>query len=150
MEGHVGKLIGPRFHALPFDRAQIIFPKEFRIRQARRQHLLVACQNGGTLIGGFHIGDGDETFDPACFLIAHRKEFLVLFHRRLQHFGRQAKESIINLAHQHHRPFDQSCDLGQQTTVFDHLKPKRKGLMGGVMPDRLGPFIGAQDDLGAL
>ena len=68
--------------------AQIVFPKEFRIRQAGGENLLISRQNRCALIGGLDIGDGHETFDPACLGVADGKEFLMLAHRGLQHLGR--------------------------------------------------------------
>ena len=50
----------------------------------------------------------------------------MLFHRGLQHLGRQAQEIIANRAHQHHGPFDQPRNLGQQPCVLDHFKPRAK------------------------
>ena len=74
----------------------------------------------------------------------------MLFHRCLQHFGRQFQESIINLAQQDDGPFHQTGNLGQQPAILDHLQTACKGLMGRIMPDRLGPFVMAQDYIGTF
>ena len=73
----------------------------------------------------------------------------MLFHRGLQHFGRQAEEVVANAAHQHHGIFNQPRDLGQKPCVFDNLKPGGKSHVGGVMPDRIGPRGRVEHDMRA-
>ena len=74
----------------------------------------------------------------------------MLAHRGLQHLGRQVEEVRADVAHQHHGPFDQTRDLGQQALVLDHLQTLREGLVVGLDPDVIGAFVGAQQHLGAL
>ena len=106
VEGDIGQ---PRRHAFKAgvrDGAQVILPKEFRIREAGRQHLVVARQNGGTVIGGFAVGDGDEAFDPPGFRVADREELLMLAHRGLQNLRRKPQKIRANRTHQDDGPFD--------------------------------------------
>ena len=102
------------------------------------------------MIGGFGVGDGDEALDPAGFRIAGGEELLMLFHRGLQHLGRQIKELVGDAAHQRHGPFDQTRHLGQQGPVFDHLHPGGKGKVLGGLPDGLFPLGAVKDHMGAF
>ena len=81
VEGHVGQTVHPGLHpGLRLRDAQIVFPEEFSIRQARREHFFIARQNGRAIVGGGAVGDGDKAFDAARLGVAHGKELLVLFH----------------------------------------------------------------------
>ena len=74
----------------------------------------------------------------------------MLFHRGFQDLGGQCVEGRIDLADQHNRPFNEACNLSQQTFIFDDFETEREGLVGGVVPDHLGTFVGAQHDVCAL
>ena len=87
------------------------------------------------MIGGFAIGNSDKALDPPGFRVADREELLVLTHRGLQHFRRQAQKRLADLAHQHHGPFDQPGHLGQKPGIRHNLQPLGKGLILRVMPD---------------
>ena len=150
MEGHIGQLVRPGRHAVTRNCAQVIFPKEFRIRQPRCQHFLVARKDRRAIVGCFDVGNGHEFLDPSALGIAHGKELLVFPHRGLQHLWRQAQEIFANVAHQHDGPFDQTCDLGQKPFVFNHFQALRKGHVGGIGPDMLRPFTCIQHDMGAF
>ena len=102
------------------------------------------------MVGGVVVRDRDEALDPPGLCIAAGEEFLMLLHRGLQHLGRQAKEVLADLAHQHDRPFDKPRDLGQKAPVLHHLQPGGEGRICGVVPDMLGPFLGVQHHLCAL
>ncbi len=149
VEGDRGEALGPVGHARPGD-AQVVFPEERRIGQARREDLLVAGEDGRAVVGGLDIGDGDEFLDPAGLGIADREELLVLLHRGLQHLGGQRQEAVLDVAHQHDGPFHEAGDLAQQALVLDQFQPAREGDLLRVVPQRLGPFVRGQDHLGAL
>ena len=149
MERHLAQRVQPLL-AAGLGHAQVVLPEELGIGQPCGQHLLVARQNGRAVIGGFAVGDGDEPLDAARLGVLHRKEFLMLAHTGLQHLWRQVQILGPDLAHQHHGPFDQPCDLGQQAAILDHFQPGGKRLVGGVLPDRLGPFGSVKDDMPRL
>ena len=69
----------------------------------------------------------------------------MLLHRGLQHFRRQAQKRLVDLAHQHNRPFDQPCNLGQQALILDHFKAVCKGLICRLGPDRPRAFRRIKD-----
>ena len=98
MKGDVFQSRLPGTHA-HFGFAQIIFPKEFRICKPCRQHLLIAFQYRGALIGRLDIGHGHETLNAACFGICDREKFLMFLHRGFQNFWWQIQKILINLAH---------------------------------------------------
>ena len=149
MEGHIGEAVEPLAHAR-LGHAQVVLIEEPRIRQARREDLLVALKDRRAVIGGFGIGDGDKALDPARARVTDGEELLMLFHRGLKHLGRQAKEGLVDLAREHHGPFDKARNLGQKPFVLNDFEARGKGLIGGVMPDRLGAFFGAEDHMGLL
>mmetsp|Transcript_28293 Transcript_28293/g.52612 ORF Transcript_28293/g.52612 Transcript_28293/m.52612 type:complete len:443 (-) Transcript_28293:1236-2564(-) len=130
--------------------ANVVFPEELRVRQARKQHLLVASKNGLAIVFGLAVGNGHKLLDAPCLRVLHREELLVLFHRGLQHLWRQAKEVLGNITHQHNRPFYKTCNLGQQTFVLNQLQPLGKRHIGGVVPDSFGALFGVQNHPVAL
>ena len=78
----------------------VLIPEENRVRQARPQHALVARDNRGAAIAGFHVGDNDKPRAQLAMRILDREIFLVRPHRGHQHLGRQIHENSIDLAHQ--------------------------------------------------
>ncbi len=146
VEGDIGKGGGHGLHTIACNRAIVVFPEEFRIRQTRGQHLLVPRENGRAIVLGFAVGDGDELLDPARGRVAHGEEFLMLFHRGLKHLWRQTEKILFNITHKHNRPFHQPCHFGQKPLVLDHFKPLRESLIGSVMPDVIGAFLRVEHD----
>ena len=151
VEGHIGQTVHPCLHpGLRLRDAQIVFPEEFSVRQTCREHFFIARKNGRAIVGGGAIGNGDKAFDAARLGVAHREELLVLFHGGLQHLGRQTKEILANLPHQHDGIFYQPCDLCQKPRILDDLKPVGKGHIGRVVPDRIAPLCRVEHDKGAF
>ena len=147
MEGDIGQRVLPRLPARLCD-AQIVLPKELRIRQPREQHLLVPGQNGRAVIGRFAVGHCNEPLDLSRFGIANREELLMFFHARLQHLGGEVQKRLVDPAHQHDRPLNQSRNLGQKRRVLGHLQPGGEGLIGSILPDRASTLPGIQHDMG--
>ena len=85
-----------------------------------------------------------KAFDPPVFGLRTEKNFLVLFHRGLQNLGRQAKEVIRDLAHQHHRPFDQALRLRPKALRLRPLQARGKGLLVASCQIVVGPFSARQ------
>ncbi|OIQ65897.1 hypothetical protein GALL_525380 [mine drainage metagenome] len=71
VEGDMGEPCGHPLQPIGFHRAQVVFPKELGIRQPRGQHLLVARKDGGTVVGGLTVGDGDEFLNPPGLGVFH-------------------------------------------------------------------------------
>ena len=89
VEGHVGKRSRPRSH-VGCRHPQVVFPKEFCVRQTREQDLLVTRKDRCAIIDGFAVGDGDKAFNLVRFGILYREKLLMFLHGGLQHFWRQA------------------------------------------------------------
>ena len=130
--------------------AQVVFPKELRIRQPRGKNLLVALEDRRAVIRRCAVGHGDKPFDLPRRDIADGKKLLMLFHRGLQHLGRQVEELGPDFAHQRHRPFDKPRHLGQKARILDHFEARSKGKVRGLGPDRVGAFLWVQDHMRAL
>ena len=62
--------------------------------------------------------------------------------------SRDREEGLVERAHQHHRPFDQARDLGQQPLVLDQLEALREREVLGVGEDHLRAARGIEHDLG--
>ena len=149
VEGDVAELLQPRVHPRLRD-PQVVLPEELRVRKPGGEDLLVPREDRRALIGGLDVGDGDEALDAPGLGVLHREELLMLLHRGLKHLGRQRQEVLRDPAHQHDGPFDQPRHLGQKPAILDQFQPAGEGLLPGLVPDRLGAFVGAQDHLGAL
>ena len=80
--------------------------------------------------------------------VAQHEAFLVVADGGADHLGRDREERFVERAHQHHRPFDQPGDLGQQAFVLDQLVALREGEVLGVGEDDLPAPLGVEHDLG--
>ena len=80
--------------------------------------------------------------------IAQHEAFLVVADGGADHLRRDRQETLVERAHQHHRPFDQAGDLGQQALVLDQLEALREGEVLGVGQDDLARRAGSTHDLG--
>ena len=135
---HIAQRVEPRLHAR-FRDTQVVLPKEFRICQTGRQHAGIARKDRRAIIFRLGVGHGDIALDPVGLWIADREEFLVLAHRGLEHFGGQVQIGVVNLAHQHDRPFNQPRDFGQKALILDHFQPVGESLRCGIRPDVIRP-----------
>ena len=88
VERHILQRVQPRGHLVPLGDTQIVFPEKLRVRQARRQHLLVTRKDRGTMIRRFAVGHGDKPLNAPGLRVLHRKELLMLFHGSLQNLRR--------------------------------------------------------------
>ena len=112
---------------------EIRLVEEFRIRQPRADHALVAAYNGLAAVVGFDVGGEDELVGELARLgIADDKAFLVVSDGGADHLARDRQEFLVERSHQHHRPFDEARDFVQQCLIFDQLKPLRKRKLFGV------------------
>ena len=64
--------------------------------------------------------------------------------------ARDGQEILLELAHQHDRPFDQARHLLEQALVLDEFEPVGEGEVAGVGEDDLLAAVGVDDDLGRL
>ena len=101
---------------------EILLPEKASIRQPRPDYLLVACDNGRAAILGLEVGHQQKTiaelFGPG---IPQRKTLLVRPERGDDHLGRHLEKLLVEMAHQHDRPFRKSSILGQQPGILDEL-----------------------------
>ena len=81
---------------------------------------------------------------------ARHKTLLVGADGQPDDFGRDCQEILLELAHQHDRPFDQARHLLQQALVLDQLEPVGEGEVLGVGEDDLLAAVGVEDDLRRL
>ena len=56
-----------------------------------------------------------------------REAFLVVLDGGDDDFRRHAQEILVELAHQHHGPFDEARHFLQQAFILDHFEALREG-----------------------
>ena len=134
VEGHAVELRGHRLRR----HAQVVLPEEGRIREPRRQHPRIARKDRRPVVGGLAVGHHHVAHDPPRPGVAHREELLMRLHGGLQHFRRQVEEAFLDASHQHHGPFHQPGDLGEEGFVLHHLQALREGELRRVVADPLG------------
>ena len=95
---------------------QIGLVEEFRVRQPRADHALVAGDDRLAAVGGFHVGDEDEFVGASLPLSASRSTKHFWLARMVVRItsGGIFRKALVEAAHQHHRPFDQARDLAEQ------------------------------------
>ena len=119
MKHHIAQCVHARFQR----RFQVRVPEIARVIEARRQHPLIARNNGLAAIRGLQIGDHDKMRrQGAGFRIAQGKVFLVLGHAQLDHFRRQRQKGRVHGADERHWPFGEPGDLVQQSRVWHQLQ----------------------------
>ena len=82
--------------------------------------------------------------------IAHHEAFLVGADGGADHLLGDREERLVERAHQHHRPFDQAGDLGQQALVLDQFEALRERQVLGVGQDHLRAARRIDHDLGRV
>ena len=109
-------------------RLQIGLVEELRVRQPRADDALVAGDDRRAAVARLDVGDEDELVGELRGLrIAHHEAFLVVADGGADDLLGDREERLVERAHQHHRPFDQPRDLGQQALVLDQLVALREG-----------------------
>ena len=99
-------------------RLTVLLPEEARVRKARGEHLAIAVDNAQPAIGRVDIGRAHEGIGQFAVLLAH--EVLLVDPRgKLDGFGRNFEEILIETAQQRHRPFGQPGIFDHQTFVLD-------------------------------
>ncbi len=125
----------------------VVVPEELRIGQPGTQHALIAGDDGGTMIAGFHVGDQEEPRRQFSVAILERKIFLVRAHRGGQHLRRQIHIGRIDAAHQHDRPFDKADNLVHQPVVAPDCKGFSARQALSVFANDMAPFDRVDNDL---
>ena len=82
--------------------------------------------------------------------VAQHEAFLVVADGGADHFARDVQKSLIERAHQHHRPFDQAGDFGEQAVVLDEFEPLRESELLRLGEDDVAPPLGVEHDLGPV
>ncbi len=132
-------------------RLQIGLVEELRIRQPRADHALVAGDDRLAAVGRLDVRDQNEFVgELRRFRIAHHKAFLVVADGGADDLFGDGEERLVERAHQHHRPFDQARDLGQQALVLDQFEALREGQGLGVGQDHLRAARRIDHDLGGV
>jgi hypothetical protein len=114
---------------------QILLPEEFRVREARGEHLAIALDDRGAAVRRLDIGDADEVRGKRAVLSREREIFLVGAHGELDHLARHVEEGRIEAPEQRHRPFGEPGILGDQPLVLDQAEPGVGGRPGGAVGD---------------
>ena len=96
--------------------------------------------------------DGSGWRDHACLARSARstKHFWLARMVARMTSGGIGEESLVERAHQHHRPFDEAGDLLEQALVLDQLEALREGEVLGVGEDDVLAAVGVEHDLGLL
>ena len=164
MEGDVFELLEPLEIAVFGPNALVRFPEEFRIREARADHPLIAADDDRAAILRLDIRGEEEAIGQAIFLpplpvlraplspqgrgrFSQNKAFLVRADGRADHLARHIEEGFLERTHQHHGPFDKARDLFEQALVFHQLQPLREGEVLRIGPDDLLAAIGIENHL---
>jgi hypothetical protein len=127
-------------------------PKMNGVGQARTHHLGIAVRDFRTAVPGLDIGDQNEAVGEVFGLTlrAGDETFLVSADRQPHDFRRDVEEFLLELAHQHDRPFDQPRHFVEQPLVGDDIQPGGEGEVGGVGLDDLLAALGIEHDPGRL
>ena len=137
----------PRFER----RLQVGLVEELGVAQARADDALIASDDRLAAVAGLDIGDENELVDELRRLrIAQHETFLVGADGRADHLAGNGEEGLVELAHQHDRPFDQAGDLGQEALVLDQLIALRESRVLGVGADDVHAPRGVEHDLGGF
>ena len=121
-----------------------------RVGEARAHDAPVARRDRRAAVARDKVRDEDEFVGEVAVGVLEHKAFLVGPDRGPDHFRRNVEERRLEFAHQHDRPFDEACDLFEQTLVFDELEPLREGEAFGVGEDDRLASVGVEHDLGLL
>ncbi len=97
------------------------------------------------------IGDQHEFVDElGVRRVAQHEAFLVVADGGADHFLGDLQKLFVERAHQHHRPFDEAGDFGQQPFVLDQFEPLREGKLLGLGEDDVAPPLGVEHHLGLV
>ncbi len=112
---------------------QVGLVEELGIAQSRANDALIAGDDLLAAVRRFLIRHQDEFVGQLAGLrIAQHEAFLVVADGGADHLGRDRQERLVERAHQHHRPFDQPRDLGDQPLVLNQLVALRESEVLGV------------------
>ena len=111
---------------------QVLFPEEFRVRQPRSQHLLIARNNRSAAIMRVNVGGTDERIGKLASAVMADKIFLVHARGQLDDLLRHLQKRGIKPAKHRHWPFGQACIFDNQTFVRNQRQAS--GLRSGFRP----------------
>ena len=106
-------------------------PEVAGVGQARAHHARVAGRDRRAAVAGDQVGDEDEAVgELAVARPSSTKHFWLARMVARIDLGRNVEKVLLELAHQHDRPFDQARDLVEQPLVLDQLRAlaRRRGL----------------------
>src|SRR5581483_10842886 len=114
---------------------EVLLPEEARIRQPRRNHLLVAGDDLLAAVLGREVRHQQEAVSELSRLgVLEREALLVLLHGGGEHLARHLQERLVEMPHQYQGPFGETGVLGQQRLVLDQgelvLLGERARLLG--------------------
>ncbi len=129
--------------------ALVAGPEMAGIRQAGPHDLAVAMDDFLAAVACLDIRDQDEAVGKALFrtLVAGDETLLVGLDGQPDDFRRNLQIILLEGAHQHLRPFDETGDFFQQAFVFHQIEAVGEGKILGVMQDDVLAALGIQHDL---
>ena len=134
-------------HALFEHHLAVVVEEELGVGEPRRDHPLIAGDDGLAAILGFEVRHHDEAVGE-MLAAPQREAFLMRLHRGGEHLARHLEEALIEAPHQHHRPFGEPGILGEQRHVLDqHELLLGSELLRALQDDRLA-LAGIEDDVG--
>ena len=102
---------------------EILLPEEAGVAQSRADHLLVASDDLLAVVRRDQVRYREEAVrQRASFRITQREALLMRLHRCDQAFGRHFEKRLVEVTHQHGRPFGETGVLAEQRVVGDQLE----------------------------
>ena len=122
-----------------------------RIRQSRADHPLVAGDDGLAAVFGFEIGNEEKLVDELGGRgVAQHEAFLVVADRGADDFFRNLQERLVECAHEHHRPFDETGGLRKKPLVHHEFEALCEGELLRLGVDDAAPALGVEHHLGLV
>ncbi|MNZ65512.1 hypothetical protein D3C78_837090 [compost metagenome] len=114
----------------------VLLEEELGVGQAWAHDLLVALHDL-LRVAALDVGHGDEARQQLAFAVQQAEVLLVVLHGGDQGFLRHFEETLLERAHQRHRPLDQGGHFVQQCRRHDGAAFLLHGQFGGTLADQL-------------
>ena len=127
-------------------RAAIRLPEIQRVRQARADDAAVAGDDGLAAVACGHVRCEQEFVGELSIAVAQNEAFLVGADRRADHLRRRVEKALVEIAHQHDRPFNQAGHFFKQALILDQFEILRMGEIARVGRDDVLAPVGVEHD----
>src|SRR5215467_8421565 len=130
---------------------EVAVVEEFGVGEPRADHALVAGDDRLAAVLRLDIGDQDELVgELRGARVAQDETFLIVADRGADDFGGHTQKRLIERAHQHDGPFNETGDLRQQARILKELVTLREGEILGIRKNHFLAPLGIEHDLGLL